>query len=116
MESLIDSQHGTPTLLATIAAVLCLHLLMKMGEFMWAFLKTKNDASEETISNLTKALKLNTLSIDKLELRLSNIDKEISALPKYKLDIRRMFAAVKTLAGDEWVDIRKQIMDEDLDI
>lgn len=110
---LLDTKHGIPTLLATIAVVLCLHLILKVGEFVFDILKKKNEISEQSVSNLTTALGVATKAVDKLECRIAEVEKDLSEIPKFKLDLRRLFSAVKFVAGDEWPKVRKHIMDED---
>ena len=40
-------------------------------------------------------------------------DHTLSELRKAKLDLRRLFTAIKILAGDRWDEIREQIMKDE---
>lgn len=112
-EFLIDTKHGVPTLLATIAVVLCLHLLAKIGEFAWDLFKKKSELSEQSVQKLTTALEINTQAVTKLECRIQEVEAELSEIPKFKQDLRRLFSAVKSMAGDDWASIRKHIMEDE---
>lgn len=119
MENLIDAQHGVPTLLATIAIALCLHLLFRLGEFVWEVLKKKNEISEQTIKELKEALETasqklsdNTYAVQRLEQRLDKIEVVNSAMPKMHSDLRKAFLAIKIMAGDDWGNIRELIKEE----
>jgi hypothetical protein len=115
-ETLIDTKHGIPTLLATIAIVLCLHFFLKVGEFVFDMLKKKNEISEQSVSNLTAALGVATKAVDKLEGRIAEVEQVLSEIPKFKTDLRRLFAAVKFMAKEQWADVRKHIMDDDIGV
>jgi uncharacterized coiled-coil protein SlyX len=95
---------------AGVCIVLLLLVLMKVGEFLWKMKEKKESLSEKAIERLSHAVVENTAAIKHLEMSLGE-------LPKFKTDIRRFYAALKILAGDEWVQIRKEIMEEgDLNI
>lgn len=106
MEGLLDTTHGTSTLLASLVIIMALHLFFKIGEAVWNYLKKKSELSEQSVTGLTAA-------VLKLESRLEKIEKELSVIPKLRLDLRRIFIAVKQLAGDNWEEIKKLIMEED---
>lgn len=114
MEGLITTSQGIPALLASIAVVLAAHLVFKMGELAWTFLKKKNELSEQTVEKLTTALQINTQAVKNLEARLNDIEKNLAEIPKFKLDLRRIFSAVKYISGDKWADIRKVIMEDEI--
>ena len=86
MDNLLDAHYGLPA----ICVLLVLQLLFKVGEFLWEVIKKKDEVSEKSISELT------------------------ASIQKLSLDLRRVFAAVKILAGDDWKHIRKSIMDEEI--
>jgi hypothetical protein len=102
MEKLLESPNSLPGTLTVIAALLSCHLLFKMGEFLWEILKRKSEVSEQTIQKLAVSLDFNTRATDKLELRLGQIEKDLSDNPRLKRDLDRLFIAVKIIAGDEW--------------
>lgn len=115
LETLLNEKQGIPTLLASIVVVMGLHLLFKVGEFLWEMLKKKTEVSEKSIENLTGALQKTTEAVRRLDDRLVEIEKDLSQMPKIRLDLRRMFSAIKHLAGENWKEIREIIMeDQDL--
>lgn len=114
MEGLIDSQHGLATLLASLVIILSLHLFLQLAKIVWALLKTKSTTLETNVSNLAKAIEQNTIAYQKLELRLSKLEIDLSTLPKVKIDLRRIFNVIRYLAGKDWQKFRK-IMDDDLE-
>jgi adenylate cyclase len=114
MEHILNSQQSIPGLLAGIIIILGFHLMAKIGEFLWSLVKKKAELSEKSIERLTVALKINTEAIHKLENKLTAIERDLAEVPKFKTDLRRLFAAVKYMAGTEWNEIRKVIMDDDI--
>lgn len=113
MEKLLDLKDGAGGLLASICVILALQVLIKVGEFLWNLKEKKDSASEAAVKELTATMLKNTEAIKLLDQKLGKIEGIISEIPKFKLDVRRMFSAVKILAGEKWTNIRKEIMKED---
>ncbi len=113
MTTFLDTEHGIPTLLASIAVILALNLFAKIGEFLWGFVKKKAEISEQSIEKLTAALQVNTQAVQNLDHLIAEGEQTISEIPKFKQGLRRLFVAVKHIAGDEWTDVRKIIMDDE---
>lgn len=111
MESLVDSQHGSSTLLAGIAIVLCLHLFLKISEFLWNMAKKKSDLSDLSIEKLTVALNHSTSAIEKLEHEIISVKKDIAQIPRFKHDLRRAFMAIRIISGEKWPKIREELME-----
>lgn len=110
----IDTEHGLPTLLASIVIVLSLHFLLRLGEFIWKQYEKRGQLSETSIRDLTNALNKNTAEMDRLACRIEKVEQHLVDIPKLKLDLRRLFSAVKIISGDEWQNVRKKIMEEEL--
>lgn len=104
---------SVPGLLAAVSVLLALHFLVKVGEFLWHLKEKKDTVTETGIENLSAAVQLNTAASEKLEHRIKNLEHTISDVTKVKLDLRRLYIAVKNIAGDKWPVIRKEIMDEE---
>lgn len=115
MEGLIDTQHGTSALLAGIVVVLCLHLLAKIGEFLFEMFKKKEETTEKNLERLTEALKANTELVQKLDSRITAIERDLNEVLKFRIDFRRLFSAVKFIAGDQWPEAKKAMKDYDLE-
>lgn len=111
---MLDAQHGIPTLLASLVIILSLHFLVKVGEFLWKLFEKKNELSEKSVQKLTSALHVNTSAIEKLETRILHAEKGLADMPKFKSDLRKLFAAVKFIAGDEWIKIRQEVMSDEI--
>ncbi len=112
MEKLIEGEHGLTVLLAGLVIVLCLHLIAKIGHFIWEFNQKKHQLTEETIKSLTTMIASNTSAIHSLEERLRHIEKQLESLDKFKIDIRGLIEAIKYLSGDKWPDIRRIIIED----
>lgn len=110
---LLNTEGGVATLLASIIVILALQLIVRVGEFAWGFVKKKNELSEQSINRLSNSIELNTKAVEKLEYRIIEAEQTISEIPKFKQDLRRLFSAVKRIAGDDWNDIRKEILDDE---
>lgn len=101
----IDTQHGISGLLVSVCILLTAQLLWKVGEFLWKMKEKKDQLSEESVHHLTKAVESNTKAIEEL-------GDKVAKIPKYEVDLKRLFSAVKLVAGERWPKIRKEIMDE----
>lgn len=99
MDHLLDTEHGLPTLLASLSVVASLHVFLKIGEFLWRWRENKDRISDETVRKLIA-------SIDELKIAVSD-------LPKLKTDVRRYYHALKVLAGSKWPQVRAEILKED---
>lgn len=104
---------GTPGVLAAIVVMLGLHLLARLGEFLWKVKEKRDAITESGLDRLSTAVQQNTYAAQKLETRINALEHTISDISKFKLDLRRLYAAVKHLSGDQWSTIRKEIMDEE---
>lgn len=103
-----------PTLIAAGVVILCLHLLLKIGELIYRQVEKKGQLSETSIKNLTEALNKNTTEMDRLNCRMEKVEQNLVDIPKIQKDLRRLFVAVKKIAGDEWPNIRKVMMEDEL--
>jgi len=111
MDEILKNSQITPSHLVVIIALLTCHLLFKMGMFAWDIVKKKDESSSESLKALSKALSDNLWAIEKLEMHIQAIQKDLNELPKIKKDLIRVFTAAKILAGSRWGDIRKEFDD-----
>lgn len=107
-DKLIDASHGNANLLASIVVVLALRLIFIVIEFIWNAFKKKAEVSEQTLKQLAE-------SLQRLETELKVTRADLGDVHKLKLDLRRYFLAVKTIAGEKWPEIRKSIEEESKD-
>ncbi len=118
--SLLDTKHGLSGLLLSIVAIGLFQILIKIWEFVWTVKKEKDKISEEGLKKLTQSMDNNTAAVMKLQGEFEKLENEIKRLegtmaeiPKVKTDLRRLFMAVKSIAGDKWVEIRREMMSDD---
>jgi Na+/phosphate symporter len=109
MDQLLEAK-SIPALLVVMTIFMALHLIKGLAEFMWKLKRDGDSASETSIKNLTEAMSKNTTTMEHLDNRLKGIETLVTSLPKMKADLRRLFSAVKTVAGENWPEIRKEIM------
>jgi hypothetical protein len=112
MEHLLNTE-SIPALLGSMCVIGTLMVLMNVGKFVFGLVKEKNQVSEKSIDALANSLRANTTAAEKLEIRLSALEKELHEFPKFKKDLRRAFEALKNLSGEKWPEIRKIIMEDD---
>lgn len=110
MEHMFSLEYGV----TGVVIMLAIHLLVKVGEFLWGLKEKKESASEQAVLELTKAVEDLTDSSKLLDVRIRSLESSLSELPKIKVDIRRFYTAVKIMSGEKWPDIRKQITEDDL--
>jgi hypothetical protein len=106
----LSNSSGLAGLLASICVLMTCRFLFSLGEFVWKIKKEKDQLSEKTILELVAAMKANTESLKTLDHEMKALKDAFAEVPKLKLDLRRLFSATKMLAGDQWSDIRDEIM------
>ena len=99
------SSVGIPGLLASICVLMTLQVLGKVAAFLWRIKEKKDELSEATVRDLT-------LAVRSLDERLKSMEKTMLHLDKMSNDLKRLFHAVKNIAGDNWDMIRREIMNE----
>ncbi len=107
MDALLDSQHGLTTLLAGLIVILTLHVFLIIAKFIFELARKKTE-------DYTNALKTTSDSIQKMESRIMTVERDLNEVLKFRQDFRRLFTAIKVLAGDKWPEVRKKIMEDDL--
>ncbi len=112
MEKLFEAA-GASSVLAAICVVLTLRLVADLGKFLWEFKEKKDAVTESSIKHLSTAVNLSTSATEKLENRMKALEHTISDITKFKTDLRRFYAALKLVAGDDWDVIRRKIMDDE---
>ncbi len=110
MEQFFSLEYG----IGGICVLLVFHALIKIADIFWQQRQKQDHVSEETIKALTKAVLDNTTAAQHLDMRLGRLEQAVLDLPKFKKDIRRFYAAIKHLAGDDWPKIRDEIMKDEL--
>ncbi len=115
MGALLDGQHGATTLLAGLIVVLCFHLLIVIGKFLFELARKKNESAERQNQELAAALKSCTETMTRLDSRITAIERDLNEVLKFKIDFRKLFAAVKFIAGDKWAEAREAMKDHGLE-
>ncbi len=112
MEGFIDSQHGVSVLLASVVVMLALHLVAKIGEFLFDLLKKKEHGSERQVAGIELSLTQNTQAVRELRMQVQLLERELIEVHKFKADSQKLFSAIKIIAGAKWPRVRKA-MEED---
>lgn len=105
-------KDGISGAIVSLCVLLALHLVVKVGEFLWKMKEKRDSVSDATVDKLTIAVDKMTYSLETLQVRCGTLEKSISDIDKIKTDLRRAFTAVRLLAGEDWTKIRKEL-DED---
>lgn len=110
MESMFDVKYGV----AGICVLLAFKVIVDSAKFVFERhkqeAKQKESASEATTKELIKAVRENTEVTKHLDNRIQHLERSIGDLPKLKLDVRRFYTAVKSVAGDKWPAIHDELM------
>lgn len=115
MESLLDGQHGATTLLAGLIVVLCFHLLIAIGKFLFELARKKSEVADRQNQELAAALTRCTETMQRLDSRITAIERDLNEVLKFKIDFRKLFSAVKYIAGDKWPEAREAMKDHGLE-
>lgn len=106
MEDLFSLKYG----IGGICALLTISILFKVAEFVWKIREKKEMSSDMAMVDLTKAVQECTLTMKVLDIRLKAMEMANSEFPKLRNDLRRVFTAMKEIAGDKWPMVRDEIM------
>lgn len=101
----INTEEGIEVLLLSIVVLMAFYICLRLIEFFWKQYTSKSEKTDEAIKKLTRAVEENTKS-------LKSLDGHISEFPKLKTDLNRLYTATKMLAGDQWPQIREEIMQD----
>lgn len=119
MEHLIDGQSGPTSLIAGLVIVLAIQVILKVGEFIFRLFEKKEELKEATIQNLKISidnlctnLAMNIEATHRLEERMRTVEGGVTEVANMKTNVRKAFAALKFLAGDEWPQIKKEVLEE----
>lgn len=115
MESLVTGDRGIAGLLAGIILVLCFNLLMHIGRIMFDFMSKKNQVSENNVQKLTDTIEATQKTLSDFQNRLTSIERDMNEVLKFRVDFRRLFAALKFIAGDRWPEAKKAMKDYDME-
>lgn len=107
------SSGSVPGLLAAIIVMLGVHLFTSTGRFLWSLKEKKDALSEQTVKDFSLSLDHYTVVAEKLDDRIRKLEASIDEFSKHKGDLKRLFLAVKLLAGESWPTIRKEILEEE---
>lgn len=107
MEQLLLHAETLPQVLAALTLVSTLRLLSHVFSYLWGLRQRKDRRIERALETLAVALRQNNARLKTLELTLATA-------ARVKVDVKRLYAIVKILAGDDWQEIREQVLrDED---
>lgn len=95
-----------------MVVILALNLVFRVGTFVFGLIQKKQQVSDDTLKANTAAIIGLTTSNQKLESRLKTLEENFTEIPKVKLDLRRMYTAIKMVSGEKWKHIREVIMED----
>jgi len=110
MDELFKGTGGT---LGAICVIVALQLVVRVGEFLWQLKEKKDRLTETGIERLSSTIQESTIAIQHLESKIKSLESTLGEFSKFKLDMRRLFTAVKRIAGSDWAEIRKEIMEDE---
>jgi hypothetical protein len=113
MDKIIES-GSVAGLLAAITVMIGLNLVVEIGKTLWRIREKRDAVTESGIDKLSKAVDLNTAASQQLENRIKTLELTLTDISKIKIDLRRLYMAVKIMSGDSWETIRKKIMDDEV--
>ena len=83
--------------------MLGLNLLLGVGKFVYGLIKEKSKHTDRAVEGFGK-----------LETRMVAIERDMNEMLKMRQDFRRIFTALKAIAGDKWPEVRKAVLEDDL--
>lgn len=114
-ETTLLSDSGTPGILAALAVIGALRLVAYFFDFVWKLRERKDAAVQRGLHSLSVAVQQNTAATVALDTRLKTLEVTLATAARTKIDVRRLFAIVKILAGDDWDAIRRQVAEGEND-
>lgn len=94
---------GGGNMVAGLIVILALHLLLSIGKLAFEVVRKKGEISERAMDGVSR-----------LETRMMAVERDLNEVLKLRHDFRKLFSAIKVIAGDKWPDIKKQIKEDDL--
>lgn len=112
MESL-DFDHGSRGLLISVIVMLGLNLFVWMCKFIYNVLRQRSAASIKSLNELKDKLQEAIIAMNGLQMRIKELEDELKGFHKLKDDMKRMKLVIKTIAKDQWNDIKELFYDDD---
>lgn len=92
----ISSKYG----LVGIVIMLAIMVVIRVGEYLMKVKDRRDAVTEKSLQQLTAAV--------------TRLEHTMSEIPKIKTDVRRFYAAVKIISGENWQKVRDEILKEDM--
>lgn len=94
---------GVTQLLAGLIIIVALHLVKDLAKMAWEAFKKKDEKTDLAVQ-----------AIGKVEHRIAMVERDMNEVLKFRNDFKRLFEAIKILAGDKWPEVSKKIREDDL--
>ena len=107
MEQIFDGKGGVSQLIAGLIVVLSLNIIIKVGELFFKSYKEKDQLTESAVRSLTEALQKTTASVIRLDQRIHQVEEQLTDLPKFKVELRRIIEMIRSLAGPKWPEVKQ---------
>lgn len=101
-EGVFNLKYGV----AGVCVMLCLLFLLKVLEIWMRAKDRKEELADKSLQDLTFAARDLTAQIKCVNDKMVLME---STIKKFDLDLRRLYAALKLIAGDNWTDISEKI-------
>lgn len=101
-EGLFNLKYGV----AGVCVMLCLLFLLKVLEIWMKAKDRKEELSDKALTDLTFAARDLTAQLKCINDRMVLME---STFKKFDLDMRRLYAALKLVAGEGWTEISEKI-------
>ena len=99
--------------LAGLIIIFCLHLVAKLINIVITTFKSLRESDGKKLEHLMKSMEDNTRAVYVLNESMKSlnqriVDSDVSAV-KTEMNLTRLIATVRELAGERWTDIQKKI-------
>lgn len=112
MENLVDTQQGIPFLLTGIVILLAMNLLVVIGRFLFELFRKKTEHGDSQIVEIKATLVTTTGIVNQLKGQIDGLESDLKEIRKYRIDMQKLFYAIKTMAGKRWPEVRKAMEDD----
>lgn len=109
------TDHGLSGLLAGIIILLSVNALIHVTKFLYELARKSNELTAVKVENLIISIDQLTKSLDELGGKIAALEKNFAedafTLARLKIDSRRVFVALRFLAGDDsrWEALLKRM-------
>lgn len=111
----LATDHGVSGLLAGVIILLAIHAAIHITKFLYELARKSNELTAVKVENLITSIENLTKSLDGLQGKINVLEKNFAedafSIARLKIDNRRVFVALRWLAGDDnkWEALLKRM-------